>query len=167
MSNGLQNQSSKMSLATTTSSGKVRKKVPSLVRFFSKFKICRLAKNRKRIAPPDKIPSPFSPSFAQLSLGDFQRIRTIGTGSFGRVFLVIHSRTKLPYALKVLNKHQIIETRQLPHTINERKILSILKHPFMVHLVASFQDVTNLYLLMDYVPGGELFSILRRLGVCT
>lgn len=157
-------QASKRSFATAAGK-KVRKKFPSLVRFFSQFKICRSCEDENRTISPAKPLKVASQRVTSISLKDFQRVRTIGTGSFGRVFLVIHLETKKPYALKVLNKRRILETRQLPHTINEQKILSSLQHPFMVYLVASFQDPANLYLLMDYVPGGELFSILRRLVV--
>jgi protein kinase A len=64
--------------------------------------------------------------------------------------------------MKVLKKHRLIELRQVEHSINERNILARLDHPFIVRLLCTFQDANNLYMIMEYVVGGELFSVLRR-----
>jgi serine/threonine protein kinase len=87
---------------------------------------------------------------------------TIGTGSFGRVHLVRSKINKRYYALKVLKKADVVQLKQIEHTNDERTILSSIKNPFIVNLWSSFQDDGNLYMVMDYVPGGELFSVLRR-----
>ncbi|THH18692.1 hypothetical protein EW146_g2355 [Bondarzewia mesenterica] len=84
-------------------------------------------------------------------LNDFYFQRTLGTGSFGRVHLV-----------KVLNKEKIVRMKQVDHTNNEQRMLLSVQHPFIVNLWGSFQDSTNLYMVMDFVPGGELFTLLRR-----
>jgi len=95
-------------------------------------------------------------------LDDFQIIRTLGTGSFGRVHLVQHKETKDFYAMKVLNKAQVVRLKQVEHTINEKKILDQIDHPFLVKMYGTFQDDHNLYMIMEYVVGGELFTYLRR-----
>ncbi|XP_951989.1 camp-dependent protein kinase, beta-catalytic subunit, putative [Theileria annulata] len=66
-------------------------------------------------------------------------------------------------SLKILSKDKIIEKRQLEHVKNEKNILSSLKHPFIVEYLGSFQDPLNLYFVLEFVPGGELFTYLRRM----
>jgi serine/threonine protein kinase len=95
---------------------------------------------------------------------DFEKVRTLGTGTFGRVYLVKHQETGKFYALKVLRKMDVVRLKQVDHIKNEKNILLELNHPFIVTLYATWQDETNLYMLMDYVIGGELFSYLRRAG---
>ena len=55
---------------------------------------------------------------------------------------------------------------QVEHTVNEKKILDVIDHPFLVKLYGTFQDDHNLYMIMEYVVGGELFTYLRRNQVC-
>ncbi|KAI9247357.1 kinase-like domain-containing protein [Sporodiniella umbellata] len=98
----------------------------------------------------------------QLKLSDFKVDRTLGTGSFGRVLLIQSKVNHRFYALKVLKKKEIVKLKQVEHTNNERSILAELQHPFIVNLWGSFQDNANLYMVMDFVPGGELFSLLRK-----
>ncbi|KAK0448392.1 kinase-like domain-containing protein [Desarmillaria tabescens] len=88
-----------------------------------------------------------------------------GTGTFGRVLLVRHrgsTGTQSHFAMKVLRKTEIVRLRQVEHVNAERYILSRVHHPFVVDLFATFQDSLNVYMLMSYVPGGELFTHLRR-----
>lgn len=115
-------------------------------------------------------------------LADFVIQRTLGTGSFGRVHLGAHypalcskttnwgiavqSKHNLRfYAIKVLNKEKVVKMKQEAHTNNEQQILECIQHPFIVNLWGTFQDCTNLYMVMDFVPGGELFTLLRRSNV--
>ncbi|KAL0089265.1 kinase-like domain-containing protein [Phycomyces blakesleeanus] len=93
---------------------------------------------------------------------DFTILKTLGTGSFGRVHLVQSKFNERFYALKVLKKSEIVRLKQVEHTRNERAVLLEISHPFIVNLWGTFQDSTYLYMVMDYVPGGELFSYLRK-----
>jgi protein kinase X len=97
------------------------------------------------------------------TLGD-----TLGTGTFGRVRLV-----SLPsisgsgvdwFALKTLKKTEIIRLKQVEHIKAEKSIMMRIGHPFIVNMFASFKDKKNLYMLMEFVIGGELFSQLRKVG---
>jgi serine/threonine protein kinase len=88
----------------------------------------------------------------------------VGTGTFGRVRLARFNGNGRYYAMKILKKESLILLRQLEHIRNERRILMSVKHPFIVNLRGSFQDEEHLYMVMDFVPGGELFSHLRRAG---
>ncbi|KAG7291768.1 hypothetical protein NEMBOFW57_001788 [Staphylotrichum longicolle] len=111
---------------------------------------------------------PFDVTSRKLTLRDFVRVRTLGTGTFARVCLVRPShgteadRNKV-YALKILRKTEVIKLKQLDHVRHERQILAdVTGHPFITSFVASFSDRDFLYLLLDYVPGGELFTYLRK-----
>ncbi|KXX74353.1 cAMP-dependent protein kinase catalytic subunit PRKX [Madurella mycetomatis] len=112
---------------------------------------------------------PFDVTSAQkLSLSDFQRVRTLGTGTFARVCLVRPShgtegdRSRV-YALKILRKTEVIKLKQIDHVRHERQILAdVAGHPFITKFIASFSDHDFLYILLDYVPGGELFTYLRK-----
>jgi len=104
-----------------------------------------------------------------LRLTDFEVRGTLGTGTFARVLLVRHRNASPPasasqgyFALKVLRKEDILKHKQVEHINAERYILSRVQHPFVVDLFATFQDSLNVYMLMSYVPGGELFTHLRR-----
>ncbi|KAI6247082.1 cAMP-dependent protein kinase type 2 [Erysiphe necator] len=96
------------------------------------------------------------------SLSDFEILRTLGTGSFGRVHLVQSNHNQRFYAVKVLKKNQVVKMKQVEHTNDERSMLQEVKHPFLITLWGTFQDSKNLYMVMDFVEGGELFSLLRK-----
>jgi protein kinase A len=96
------------------------------------------------------------------TLTDFKIERTLGTGSFGRVHLVQSKHNQRYYAVKVLKKQQVVKMKQIEHTNDERKMLQRCKHPFLITLWGTFQDSKNLYMVMDFIEGGELFSLLRK-----
>lgn len=96
------------------------------------------------------------------TLTDFIIQRTLGTGSFGRVHLVQSRHNLRFYAIKVLKKGQVVKMKQVEHTNDERKMLQKVKHPFLITLWGTFQDNRNLYMVMDFIEGGELFSLLRK-----
>ncbi|KAJ2462496.1 cAMP-dependent protein kinase catalytic subunit [Coemansia sp. RSA 2337] len=106
---------------------------------------------------------PLPPSDGR-TLDDYQLLHTLGTGTFGRVFLCQSRLTKRYFAMKVLRKSQVVKLKQVEHINNEKNILEVARHPFIVQLECTMQNERNLYMLMEYVPGGELFSHLRRAG---
>lgn len=67
--------------------------------------------------------------------------------------------------MKVLKKNEIIKLRQVEHTVNEKMILEMLDFPFLVKTLGTMQDSNNLYIVLEYIAGGELFSYLRKSGV--
>ncbi|OQN95938.1 hypothetical protein B0A48_17776 [Cryoendolithus antarcticus] len=99
---------------------------------------------------------------------DFDLVKTLGTGTFARVWLVKLANRKKGdenkvFALKILRKVDVIRLKQVEHVKNERNVLAaVAGHPFITTMVASFQDADTLYMLLDYCPGGEVFSYLRR-----
>uniref|UniRef100_A0A0N4ZS67 Protein kinase domain-containing protein n=1 Tax=Parastrongyloides trichosuri TaxID=131310 RepID=A0A0N4ZS67_PARTI len=90
-------------------------------------------------------------------------VTTIGTGTFGRVQLCRHKINGKYYALKSMNIKHLIENRQVDHVYNEKKILSSTCHPFIVRLYDTYKDKLNLNMVMEFLPGGELFSYLRSM----
>ncbi|KAH9966046.1 kinase-like domain-containing protein [Russula dissimulans] len=104
-----------------------------------------------------------SKSKRSLTPRDFEFLKLIGRGTFGRVFQVRKKDTKRIYAMKVLSKKEIIAKKEVAHTIGERKILQrSLDSPFLVGLKFSFQTDTELYLVTDFKSGGELFWHLQK-----
>mmetsp|Transcript_23066 Transcript_23066/g.50346 ORF Transcript_23066/g.50346 Transcript_23066/m.50346 type:complete len:546 (+) Transcript_23066:298-1935(+) len=96
---------------------------------------------------------------------DFQLLKVIGRGSFGKVMMVRKKDDKnkaRTYAMKILRKEAIIKRNQVEHTKAEREILEEIKHPFLMGLHYAFQTDTKLYLVMDYLTGGELFFHLKN-----
>lgn len=102
----------------------------------------------------------------QWSMYDFDIRATVGTGTFGRVRMVKIKQMHdgLPMALKIMKKAEVLRLKQVEHVKAERHILSLIDHPFVVNLLTTFQDDKRLFMLMEFVNGGELFSYLRREG---
>mmetsp|Transcript_7443 Transcript_7443/g.17843 ORF Transcript_7443/g.17843 Transcript_7443/m.17843 type:complete len:801 (+) Transcript_7443:78-2480(+) len=92
---------------------------------------------------------------------DLVKFRILGVGTFGKVWLVSHKRTGVPYALKQLSKREIIGHHQVEGVIREKNIMASIDHPFVVNLVATFQDERHLFMLIELVQGGELFSVIH------
>lgn len=89
--------------------------------------------------------------------GDFEFLRTIGKGSFGKVYSARHIKEDVIYAVKVLNKKMILKRNEKKHIMSERNVLlKNLNHPFLVGLHYSFQTKDKLYFVLDYVNGGEV-----------
>ena len=110
-------------------------------------------------------PSQMRTTKGKYTLADFEIQRTLGTGSFGRVHLVQSKHNQRFYAVKVLKKAQVVKMKQVEHTNDERRMLQEVKHPFLITLWGTFQDSKNIYMVMDFVEGGELFSLLRKTQV--
>lgn len=88
--------------------------------------------------------------------------QTLGTGQFGRVHLAQSLVDDQHYAIKIISKHDVVRQRHTKHINNERAILDRVSHPFLVNMYDTFQDDARLFIVMEYVQGGELFRILRR-----
>lgn len=104
------------------------------------------------------------PSQNTAGLDDFELLKTLGTGSFGRVMLVRHKSSSRYFAMKILDKQKVVKLKQVEHTLNEKRILQAITFPFLVNLEWHFKDNTNLYMVLEFVVGGEMFSHLRRIG---
>jgi serum/glucocorticoid-regulated kinase 2 len=98
----------------------------------------------------------------RLSLADFELVALVGRGSFGQVFQARKKDTGRVFALKVLQKSFVRKHDQIENTKSERRVLEIVNHPYIVSLHYAFQTATALCLVMDFVPGGELFMHLKQ-----
>ncbi|XP_062506624.1 serine/threonine-protein kinase Sgk2-like [Corticium candelabrum] len=97
------------------------------------------------------------------SIKDFDLLKVIGKGSFGKVLLARHKENGQYYAIKVLQKVSIMKRNEVKHIMSERNVLlKNVKHPFLVGLQYAFQTPDRLYFVLDYVNGGELFYHLQR-----
>jgi len=87
----------------------------------------------------------------------------IGRGGFGKVWKVEKKNSKQTYAMKEMAKSRVISKKSVSSVMNERQLLSVLKHPFLVNMVYAFQDRENLFLVMDLMTGGDLrYHISRK-----
>uniref|UniRef100_A0A8C5GPJ4 Serum/glucocorticoid regulated kinase family member 3 n=1 Tax=Gouania willdenowi TaxID=441366 RepID=A0A8C5GPJ4_GOUWI len=94
---------------------------------------------------------------------DFDFLKVIGKGSFGKVFLAKRKHDEKYYAVKVLQKKVILNRKEQKHIMAERNVLlKNVKHPFLVGLHYSFQTTDKLYFVLDFVNGGELFFHLQK-----
>ena len=98
-----------------------------------------------------------------VSRNNFEFLYVIGKGGFGKVWKVEHKQTKQPYALKEMSKLKIIDKKSIKSIKSELELLSNMESPYIVNMHYAFQDKENLYLVMDYLSGGDLrFHISRH-----
>jgi len=100
---------------------------------------------------------------SEKTLNSYSQVRVLGTGSFGKVLLVKETTQEQQVAaLKIIAKERIIKTKQVQHTIGEKDILFSGNSEFIVRLFDYFQDKENIYLVLEFVNGGEMFTVLQR-----
>ncbi|KAI8620207.1 kinase-like domain-containing protein [Chytriomyces sp. MP71] len=93
---------------------------------------------------------------------DFKKVKLIGKGAVGNVFLVRHNATQRYYAMKVLDKEDMIKKNKVKRVLAEQEILVTANHPFIARLYHSFQSEKYLYFVMEYCSGGEFFRTLQK-----
>ncbi|QRV72746.1 AGC/NDR protein kinase [Ceratobasidium sp. AG-Ba] len=98
----------------------------------------------------------------KLGLNDFRTVKVIGKGAFGEVRLVQKTDTGKIYAMKTLQKSEMLKRDQLAHVRAERDVLAESDSPWVVQLYYSFQDPAYLYLIMEFLPGGDLMTMLIK-----
>nr|XP_043629692.1 probable serine/threonine protein kinase IREH1 [Erigeron canadensis] len=108
--------------------------------------------------------SPIHSGKDRTSIDDFEIIKPISRGAFGRVFLAKKRTTGDLFAIKVLKKADMIRKNAVESILAERDILISVRNPFVVRFFYSFTCRENLYLVMEYLNGGDLYSLLRNLG---
>lgn len=96
-----------------------------------------------------------------VTIDDFNLLRVLGRGAFGKVMLVEKKDTKELFALRSLRKEDIIEKDQVEHAKTEKMILEHVNHPFIVNLIYAFQTTEKIFLVMQFLRGGDLFNYLR------
>ena len=99
---------------------------------------------------------PKKPTPCDITLADFDMLKVLGKGTFGKVLLVRQKAGGALYAMKVLKKEQVLAQGELVHTLTENSVLAKCNHPFITSLKYSFQTPDHLFFVMEYVSGGEV-----------
>ncbi|KAK6845056.1 serine/threonine-protein kinase nrc-2 [Apiospora arundinis] len=128
------------------------------------------------LPPPGRSPLAFRRTYSSNSIkvrtvevgpASFDKIKLIGKGDVGKVYLVREKKSSRLYAMKVLSKKEMIKRNKIKRALAEQEILATSNHPFIVTLYHSFQSEDHLYLCMEYCSGGEFFRALQtRPGKC-
>ncbi|XP_063929483.1 microtubule-associated serine/threonine-protein kinase 3 isoform X5 [Zophobas morio] len=95
---------------------------------------------------------------------DFEVVKLISNGAYGAVYLVKHKHTRQRFAMKKINKNNLILRNQVEQVFAERDILSFADNPFVVSMYCSFETKKHLCLVMEYVEGGDCASLLKNIG---
>ncbi|XP_062419650.1 microtubule-associated serine/threonine-protein kinase 2 isoform X3 [Pungitius pungitius] len=95
---------------------------------------------------------------------DFENIKLISNGAYGTVFLVRHKETRQRFAMKKINKQNLILRNQIQQAFVERDILTFAENPFVVSMFCSFETRRHLCMVMEYVEGGDCATLLKNIG---
>jgi len=98
----------------------------------------------------------------QVNLADYEMVRTLGCGSFGRVKFAKFKGDGKFYAMKFMKKHEIIKLKQVDHINNEKRLMAQIDYPFVVNMTGYAKDDRFVYICMECIKGGELFVHLRK-----
>eukprot|EP00073_Rattus_norvegicus_P024224 XP_006238736.1 PREDICTED: microtubule-associated serine/threonine-protein kinase 2 isoform X4 [Rattus norvegicus] len=104
------------------------------------------------------------PSKKTPSEEDFETIKLISNGAYGAVFLVRHKSTRQRFAMKKINKQNLILRNQIQQAFVERDILTFAENPFVVSMFCSFETKRHLCMVMEYVEGGDCATLLKNIG---
>ena len=103
-------------------------------------------------------------AWGSVCMDDFEILKPISKGAFGRVYLARKKESQDLYAVKVMRKADLVRKNMVESARNERNILAMANNPFVIRFYFSFTSRENLYIVMEYAPGGDLASLLRSLG---
>ncbi|XP_008404705.2 microtubule-associated serine/threonine-protein kinase 2 [Poecilia reticulata] len=95
---------------------------------------------------------------------DFENIKLISNGAYGAVYLVRHRETRQRFAMKKINKQNLILRNQIQQAFVERDILTFAENPFVVSMFCSFETRRHLCMVMEYVEGGDCATLLKNIG---
>ena len=118
---------------------------------------------RRHVDPAEPSADPLAavPSVA-VGEDDFESLRVLGRGTYGKVVQARRRDTGRLYAMKIMRKEDVLMRNQVKHTLTERHVLQSVRHPFIIGLQFAFQTADRLYLVLPFMAGGELFFHLRR-----
>ncbi|XP_056316060.1 microtubule-associated serine/threonine-protein kinase 2 isoform X1 [Danio aesculapii] len=115
------------------------------------------------VKPPQPQPQP-QPKTKTPREEDFETIKLISNGAYGAVFLVRHKETRQRFAMKKINKQNLILRNQIQQAFVERDILTFAENPFVVSMFCSFETRRHLCMVMEYVEGGDCATLLKHIG---
>ena len=117
--------------------------------------------NNRFLPIPESVSKHYEP---EPKISDFEFIKELGTGSFGRVFLVYHKKTKVKYAIKAIDKKNKGNIEEKPYFRREIEIMYRIHHPNVVKLFGHFEDNNYCYFIMEYIPKGNVYSLIPKNG---
>ena len=119
---------------------------------------------RRHVDPAEPTADPVVAAVPSVAVGedDFESLRVLGRGTYGKVVQARKRGTGQLYALKIMRKEDVLTRNQVRHTLTERHVLQSVRHPFVIGLQFAFQTADKLYLVLPFMAGGELFFHLRR-----
>ena len=138
-----------------------------IINRINSLKLCEKEKQKikKEIYKQEMIKS--RKSREKQSIRDYESIAIIGRGAFGEVHVCREKKTGKIYAIKKIKKNIIVLKNQVIHILNEQFFMSRAKSPWIVELKESFQEDDYLYLVMEYLPGGDLMNLLIKKDILT
>lgn len=101
----------------------------------------------------------------EIAFKNLEKLHILGVGTFGRVYMVKHTKTGELYALKVLRKAKVMRLKQQRNVVYEKAVMAAIRHPFLLRLYNTYMDDRRLYMLLELVQGGELFNYLDGVGL--
>jgi len=99
---------------------------------------------------------------SKITMEDFELLKVLGRGAFGKVVLCREKASRTMYAMKILKKSAVFQGKEMEHTLTENRVLQTIRHPFIVGLKYSFTTEDRLCFVTEYVSGGELFIHLKN-----
>ena len=119
---------------------------------------------RRHVDPAEPTAGPVVAAVPSVAVGedDFESLRVLGRGTYGKVVQARKRGTGQLYALKIMRKEDVLTRNQVRHTLTERHVLQSVRHPFVIGLQFAFQTADKLYLVLPFMAGGELFFHLQR-----
>ncbi|KAM8746283.1 microtubule-associated serine/threonine-protein kinase 3 isoform 2-T2 [Acanthopagrus schlegelii] len=112
----------------------------------------------------NKTPQTLTPTRRKPFESDFETIKLISNGAYGAVYLVRHKETRQRFAMKKINRQNLVLRNQIQQAFVERDILTFAENPFVVSMFCSFETRRHLCMVMEYVEGGDCANLLKNMG---
>nr|XP_057929014.1 microtubule-associated serine/threonine-protein kinase 3-like [Doryrhamphus excisus] len=112
----------------------------------------------------NKTPQAVTPTRRKPLESDFETIKLISNGAYGAVYLVRHKETRQRFAMKKINRQNLVLRNQIQQAFVERDILTFAENPFVVSMFCSFETRRHLCMVMEYVEGGDCANLLKNMG---
>ncbi|XP_054645519.1 microtubule-associated serine/threonine-protein kinase 3 isoform X3 [Dunckerocampus dactyliophorus] len=112
----------------------------------------------------NKTPQVVTPTRRKPLESDFETIKLISNGAYGAVYLVRHKETRQRFAMKKINRQNLVLRNQIQQAFVERDILTFAENPFVVSMFCSFETRRHLCMVMEYVEGGDCANLLKNMG---